>query len=163
MPLKRDLDRFLHTDFQMKSGKKLVKHKEKKAELLIPAWIPLTRTTASHNPNTKGREGEGETKWKTRSVSTGQIRQAGGLASEDLIGLTLLICFSFLWSKKSNSVSRRLEGISLFFFQELSSCGQMTSSWFSSSSQGVEGTLEVLSIICNVNMTLFYRPVSLVA
>ena len=75
-------------------------------------------------------QGEGKRrkrKWRTWSVSTGQIRQAGGLASEDLIGLTLAADLL-----QRNSVSRKLEGISLSFSKNLSLCGWMTSSSSSS-------------------------------
>lgn len=111
-------------------------------------------------------KGEEERKWKTWSVSTGQIRQARGLASEDLIGLTLaadLLQLSLEGRKKRCQQETGGWGTSLAFSKNLSLCGWMTSPWSSSSSLGVEGAREVLSIICNVAVTLFHRPVSLVA
>ena len=79
--------------------------------------ILLSRITVSHKSNMRKRERKKGEK-NERSVSTGQIRRAQGLVSEDLIGLTLAADLPQL----------SLEEISLAVSKNLSLWGWMTSS-----------------------------------
>lgn len=132
------------------------KERREDRSMSVLQGIGLSRITMAQNSNTRRREKE-ERKWKTWSVSTGQIRQAGGLASEDLIGLTLAADLL-----QRNSVSRKLEGISLSFSKNLSLCGWMTSSSSSSLLRG-GGLGGFKHHLQRGGVTLFHRPVSLVA
>lgn len=101
-------------------------------------------------------------KKEKKSVRTGQIRQAQGLASEDLIGCTLAADRHQL-SLKRKKCQQETGGNHSYFFQESVIVGVDDIIFIFIIITGGGGDWENLSIICSEAVTLFHRPLSLVA